>query len=245
MKRILLLGAVVVLVVISGWWWQSTMEPAPRAQEDDVRAVAACTEESLVCPDGSSVARGGEDCRMDSCPLVDAVAGKVIEQEGGYWLVTAAPETVTGATYSLPLAGQEAVLATLVDAYVRVQGTFGEGNILIIETIEELMTDPTVGIVGIGEIVFINGLKITLHEVVQDSRCPANAQCIEGGAITASFTLVSDTDTLTRNIASDEVPTPFAAFTIAIEEIAPPLLAEIEPDPAAYQLTLRVENSNE
>jgi small nuclear ribonucleoprotein (snRNP)-like protein len=207
----------------------------------------ACTKEALICPDGSSVGRGGPNCDFDACPNVDFIEGELVERDGSYWIITSAPDTAGEATYIFPLEEKSNnSLKNLLGKQVRVRGSFSKWNNLVIDTIEELSKDKTIGNAEVGKTVFINGLKITLIEVLQDNRCPSDdVRCIEGGAITARFNLVSDTETLTRNIASDEVPTPFDAYTIAIEEIAPIRVSAKDPNLSEYVLTLRVVNIND
>jgi len=216
-------------------------------KKDNSSELMACTKEALICPDGSSVGRSGPSCDFDACPNVDFIEGELVERDGSYWLITSAPDTAIGATYIFPLEEKsDNSLKNLLGKQVRVRGSFSKWNNLVIDTIEELSKDKTVGIAQVGKTVFINGLKITLIEVLQDNRCPSDdIRCIEGGAITAKFNLVSDTETLIHNIASDEVPTSFDAYTIAIEEIAPIRVSAKDPDPSEYVLILRVVNIND
>lgn len=104
----------------------------------------------------------------------------------------------------------------------------------------KVIEEPMVGRVEVGKTVFINGVRITLNRVVQDSRCPIDVQCIQAGAITANVTFWSDTDSETRNMASDEVPLAFDSYRISIINIAPPRMSGREVDPKSYVLTFKV-----
>jgi len=243
MNKYISVGVGCILLGAIGWFiWQAVLNTN---DGEDVSGANTCTMEALICPDGSLVGRSGPACAMEACPTMDFIEGELVVRDGGYWLITASPEEAMEATYILPLQELGDSSSSLVGQQVRVQGTFSEGNTLTVSMIEVLSGEKTVGTVGVGETVFINGVKITLLEVLQDNRCPSDAQCIEGGGITASFTLVSDTDTVTRNIASDEVPTPFDAYTIEIEEIAPARMSAGDPAQSDYKLTLRVVNIND
>lgn len=94
-------------------------------------------------------------------------------------------------------------------------------------------------ILSVGETETINGLSVTLEEVVQESRCPVDAECIEGGAITTRVTLANGEKT-TTNIASDGVPDTFGGYEIAITDIKPPLLSGKEVPQSDYRITFEV-----
>lgn len=70
-KTIVTIVVLVVLVLAGAMYVQSQRSiddvPAP----DDV----ACTEEAMLCPDGSYVGRSGPDCEFDACPTPPIVPG--------------------------------------------------------------------------------------------------------------------------------------------------------------------------
>lgn len=149
-------------------------------------------------------------------------------------------------TYALPLAvsvtnGIRDLLGTQVRAY----GVFREGSTLLVETLEPVVANGETGVTaqataGVGETVFAGGVRITLHEVVADYRCPVDVQCIQGGAITARVTFTSDTDTETFNMPSDEAPRPFDAFEVSIVDVQPDLISTEPIDADAYRVTFAV-----
>jgi hypothetical protein len=95
-------------------------------------------------------------------------------------------------------------------------------------------------ILSVGETDTVNGLDITLDEVVQESRCPADSECIEGGAITVRVTLANG-ESQTVNIASDDVPYSFGDHQVSISGINPPLLSETEIAQDEYRIEFKVE----
>ena len=136
------------------------------------------------------------------------------------------------------------VLGQIVGKKVTVFGTFSSDNTLNVDRLEESPdSDPTLGNVGVGQTVFINGVKITLNKVVQDSRCPIDVKCIEAGAININVTLQSNTDKETRNMSSDEAPIAFDSYKISIEKINPPRVSKFEPLSASYVITFRVRSN--
>lgn len=205
----------------------------------------ACTMEALLCPDGSGVGRSGPQCAFSPCPRVPFLIGTLNNNAHGFRLVMNSPNDENmGVAYTLPLEGVATdTISRFVSQNIKVFGIFREGNTFVVSRVEELPIeerDPTIGRVGVGKTVFINGVRITLHRVVQDSRCPVDAQCIEGGGITANVTFRSDTDSETRNMASDEAPLPFDSYRISIIRIDPPRMSGYEPDPSSYVLTFKV-----
>lgn len=139
-------------------------------------------------------------------------------------------------------------LQDLINHRVEVHGTFLEGNVFEAATIRALdgdAGDPTLGTVAVGASEWINGVRITFHEMVQDSRCPIDTYCIEGGAVVANVTLESDTDRVTRNFPSDEVPYAFDIFKIYINHVSPPLISDEVIEPDEYEITFKVERNRD
>ncbi len=95
--------------------------------------------------------------------------------------------------------------------------------------------------VGVGETKLVGGIRIALHSVVQDYRCPVDAQCIQAGGIVANITLQSEAGKTTFNMPSDEAPRPFGSAQISIIGVEPSKISTEEPDPASYRIAFRVE----
>jgi hypothetical protein len=208
-----------------------------------------CTMDALMCPDGSYVGRGGRQCAFTACPNKDFFVGELNRDAEGYRLIIAAPkEAANSATYAMPINLKTSnVVGQLIGQQVKVLGSFVEGNRLDVSLLEEATPEEAglksnEAIIGIGETKLLKGVKITLNSVVQDSRCPVDAQCIEGGAITANVTFMSDTDKITFNMPSDEVPRAFDAWQVSIIGVKPSRISAKDPDPNSYRVTFRVED---
>jgi len=210
------------------------------------RQIIACTEEALLCPDGSYVGRTGEQCVFKACPNQDSFTGTLRQDANGFALIMGSPEGGAGVAYVMPLTAKtNNIDGQLAGRNVRVYGTFTEGISLAVDRLEELPGDAgnsTLGEVGVGKSVFINGVRVSLNKIVQDSRCPADVQCIQAGWVTASVTLQSETDTVTKDMSSVAAPTQFDSYEISIISVKP-LKKSVSPTaPGDYLITFRVDS---
>lgn len=238
-------AAVAGLVLLLGLAAYFLRGDSPREAEQ-----AACTMDALVCPDGSSVGRTGPECRFTACPDVPALTGTLRQSADGFTLELDADPSGAGTVYAVPLKLRVSnALQDLVNTRVTAVGGFNEGNTLSVEQLT-----PAGGTGGgapveargeaalaIGETKEVGGVRITLHEVVGDYRCPVDVQCIEAGAITARVTMETGDTREDFNMPSDEAPRPFGPVQISIVDIAPPRVSTEEPDPQAYIVTFKVE----
>lgn len=215
------------------------------AQKREVGQIA-CTEEALICPDGTGVGRSGPQCAFSPCASKGPFTGELAKDSAGYRLIVASPESIPGgAAYAMPLVASDEQAQALLGSTVTVNGTFTTGSTLHVDSIQKADASQ-VGEQGnevtlkVGQTGFARGVKITLHSVVQDNRCPVDVQCIEAGAITARVTLKSDTDSETFNMPSDEVPHPFDSYTVAIIQIKPDRISMRETGQSEYRVTFQV-----
>src|SRR3989344_1795585 len=145
----------------------------------------ACTMEALLCPDGSGVGRTGPKCEFSACPNQISFVGTLRQDSNGFSIVLPSPTNGGGmeVAYAMPLILKDSTIASqLVGQKVEVFGVFTQGNTLSVERLEALSgdaSDPEVGEVHVGDSTFINGVRITFNNVVQDSRCPVDVQCIQ------------------------------------------------------------------
>jgi hypothetical protein len=240
---VLIAGVVVVVLAIGYGVYQfvgvkeNVPEPTP----------IACTEEALLCPDGSYVSRTAPSCAFVACPNQDSFTGMLRQNAYGFSLIIPAPENGREVSFVMPLSLTVTdAVKQLVGQKVRAFGTFTEGIKLAIERIEALKgseSDPTLGKVGVGKSVLVGGVNITLNSVVEDSRCPADVQCIQAGRVRVNVTLKSDTDTETRELASDSDPVGFDSYQISIENVTPSPVAGTTPEPGSYLVTFRVRSN--
>jgi len=61
-KNIILLIALIVLVAIAGYFY---------TRGDETDEAVFCTQDALMCPDGSYVGRTGPNCEFSACPAVE------------------------------------------------------------------------------------------------------------------------------------------------------------------------------
>jgi hypothetical protein len=102
-------------------------------------------------------------------------------------------------------------------------------------------------VVGIGESVLVNGegTTVTAESVLEDSRCPANADCIDAGRIRVRFQIVNNRGSFTQEAILPRPP-------VETAEVPPsgyrPLLSEVTPLPQVgqtipagdYRLTIKL-----
>lgn len=228
-KRIVLatILAIVLLTAVAVYrnWQKSNASPT------------ICTMEALLCPDGSYVGRQGKDCAFTACSGT-SFTGKLIQTPGNdFQLIVESPDkNLQGVAYAIPL--DSISTPDFVGKKVTVSGAFIEGNIFKVSTIESA-GDVTLGKVGVGETVFINGVLITLNSIVSDSRCQEGVQCIWAGSVVANVFLRSDTDSETVNIETGKAAIGFDSFLVSIESVSPAKTVS-GPDLQDYILTLKV-----
>lgn len=94
---------------------------------------------------------------------------------------------------------------------------------------------------SIGESAKTENFIITFNELVNDYRCPVDAQCIEAGAVNTNVTFSDKTKTETKNMPSDEVPQVFDEYKISIIGVLPPLKSGEEIPKDDYQVIFHIE----
>ena len=208
---------------------------------------AACAPSALLCPDGSTIYPEGDACVYAACANTGPLTGELRQVSGGFQLMLAAPTTTTQeVTYALPLKTKDSsALLPFVGKNVTVYGTFTEGATFVVDHFALAGNpDPTVGQVRVGQTAFINGVRITLSGVTNDSRCPKGVACIRAGRVTAHVALKSDTDFASTTLMSDAAPFGFDAFLISITSVEPPRSQTSAPAQSDYVLTFKVANTS-
>jgi hypothetical protein len=102
-------------------------------------------------------------------------------------------------------------------------------------------------VVGIGESVLVNGegTTMTAGAILEDSRCPANADCISAGRIRVRFQIVNNKGTFSQEAS---LPQPLVETTEAPASGYRPVLSEVTPLPTLgkavpvedYRLTVKL-----
>jgi len=240
---IISLGVIALLMAAVAITYYFYRPEESRENLNDNENQVACTQEAFLCPDGSYVGRHGDKCAFDLCPNAGPFTGKLEQVSSGFRLLMNSPDkTGPEVSYSLPLEIKVSnVLGQFINQRVEVFGVFIKNNVFKVDRLENApITDATLGEVGVGKTTFVNGARITLNKVVQDSRCPVDVQCIQAGSVTANISLKSDTDSETINIESGKSPIQFDSFFVSLENIAPSKVASHELDPQSYILTFKV-----
>lgn len=168
--------------------------------------------EAKICPDGTAVGRTGPNCEFAACPNGDAMFSEEGTIQNNSSTMVVFQYQNGGTTYTKNLAfdgesicgGKDGVIACLAlnvgigtayaDKDVRVTGIDRGADLLVrrLETVSKV-PGPTRATVTahVGQTISAVGISITPTAVVDDSRCPANVQCIWAGTVHVSAKLSS------------------------------------------------------
>ncbi len=91
--------------------------------------------------------------------------------------------------------------------------------------------------IRVGETARAGGFSLTLTKITEDSRCPANVNCIWAGRVAAEFAAVSGTQRQTIVLTTDSAVA-FGGYDFKIEEVSPAKSANSAIRPADYMLTV-------
>ena len=111
------------------------------------------------------------------------------------------------------------------------------------ETLEQsIVLPPQVLSLQVGQTAQFMGLQIRLNEVVQDVRCPSDAECIEAGAVNTNLTLQVGDFSQDLFYTSDGIPLTFEGYNISIQGVYPPLMLDTVIEQNQYQVNFYVES---
>lgn len=96
------------------------------------------------------------------------------------------------------------------------------------------------GSARIGERISLLGVSVTPLSVLEDSRCPANVNCIQAGTVRISVKLESALGTATQEFKLGQ-PVTTEAEAVTLLSVAPEKISTQEVQPSEYQFTFRVE----
>jgi hypothetical protein len=91
---------------------------------------------------------------------------------------------------------------------------------------------------GLGEAAVVEGLRITPLSLVEDSRCPADVQCVWAGrlVIFAEIHFNGGSESFRENLTLGE-PLPLGPQTVSLVAAAPQKSANVAIRPEAYRFT--------
>ncbi len=123
-----------------------------------------------------------------------------------------------------------------------------EGNDTEIQTEDAVrVMAPEEILLSVGETKTFSDLKITFKEVVSDSRCPEDVQCIQAGEVVVKALLqkgdsepVEKTLTLGISVSLEKSSTEFEGFSISLFEVNPRPSTETPAETVKTQATFRV-----
>lgn len=98
---------------------------------------------------------------------------------------------------------------------------------------------PSGSVVALGQRILNNGVYITPLEVLEDSRCPVDVQCIQAGTVRlrTDLTNVSTRQTVILTLNN---PTTFAGQTVVLKNVFPAHHSKLEIKPSDYRFEISV-----
>ena len=93
--------------------------------------------------------------------------------------------------------------------------------------------NPTI---ALGQVAYVNGLKVRPLSVAEDSRCPINAVCVWAGRIVVRTEIRGGSWRQIRNLELGK-PQPIADGSVTLVAVVPAKMAGADADPRAYRFT--------
>ena len=90
----------------------------------------------------------------------------------------------------------------------------------------------------LGQTISVGGPRITPLEVMEDSRCPMKARCIQAGRVRLSIKVATGAGSTVREIASDK-PLQVADGQLELTGVMPPRSVQRAIRPADYRFSFR------
>jgi hypothetical protein len=104
-------------------------------------------------------------------------------------------------------------------------------------TVPPAVAGPTA---GLGQVASVEGIRIRPLRVIEDSRCPVNANCVWAGRLILRAQVQSRGRSETRDLTLG-LPIDLAAGRLALATAEPNRVAGREADPSAYRFTFSVD----
>lgn len=102
------------------------------------------------------------------------------------------------------------------------------------------ISDGTIVTLALGQTGTVNDVTITPREVVEDSRCPKDVQCIQAGRVRVRATLSSGLGTGEQIFLVGE-PITTEAEAVTLLSVAPDKISTVTTTPEDYRFTFKVE----
>lgn len=186
--------------------------------------VRGCTAEARICPDGTAVGRSGPNCEFAACPNGDAMFDKtgVITADNpgapGLRFVYEAPgapaltkivvfdeQSVcsfpTGTTTCISMSAPPAT--TFGGKRVRLVGIDSGADLLVrtLELVSESLPSGEQTVTArIEQSAQALGITIIPRQVLEDSRCPADVQCVWAGTVKVKTSVTGSRGTATLTL---------------------------------------------
>jgi len=97
---------------------------------------------------------------------------------------------------------------------------------------------------SVGETGKFSDLEIIFDEVISDSRCPSDVQCIQAGSVMLKLTLSNDQGVkITLNKSTEGGSWEFDNYRISILEVKPYPTSQVQINKDDYIATLKVEST--
>lgn len=98
---------------------------------------------------------------------------------------------------------------------------------------------PEEAVLSVGQTATLAGVSVTPNKV-NDSRCPADVQCVWAGTVTASVLLELNGETQTVDIGLDVEPVEFGGYLVSLVSVEPTRGSGPSLEQDTYRLTIRV-----
>lgn len=105
----------------------------------------------------------------------------------------------------------------------------------------ESSVDPNSAEMKIGESRTVNGVNIKVNKIMEESRCPIDAVCIQAGKFVANVTLSAGATTKTLDITEGGAATTLGSAKITLVRAQPMPMASPPTLPGNYRLFFKVE----
>ena len=88
----------------------------------------------------------------------------------------------------------------------------------------------------LGQLVYVNGLKVRPLQIIEDSRCPKDAVCVWAGRVVVKAEVIGGSWQKTLDLELGK-PQQIADGALTLVAVHPPKQAGADTDPRAYRFT--------